>query len=635
MSDSILRRLAKRFWRCPFDQELFDSNAALSQHLIESHLGDICQRSRIPKQDGYGDIDRPSKLWFCGHCLGNMVPEALGRYPSSEIPKHISEMHPNPFGSAFITMKPTTDPVLIDQFMYEQASSEVFECRDPGCGHLLSSESAIADHWIDKHCLYATIEDVRTLLEIAPERCDAALDECLAAQYEEDRRRNRASEEPDDGYPINRWPDVPRVRSRPSEVIVYVERERARLHEEEFQEMCAASGYDDHSDMTSDEPWTPQTIRLELRFCNIQGGFIPTVQEVRRILPDVPEIEASWQDSPADFFPCKVSRSKRAIYNSEGRLQETFDGLPAGVVLYMKRVGHTRYELRLNPKPHTVRNCKVFIPVGEREWKVDFQDLEEKWETGEAVFRHQSTFEQMDALYEEAKRTKLSVRDAVYQVMQRLPKGEYIKIKEVYDVVCCRMRTCSPAAVWSQFRKEHTCYERVGPGLYRFNAAIPLPRVRDIYTNSSEANEHQTEASWEGRAGNSRLKIKVKWSEILKKSREDELFSEGVAAKTQALFVAALIREFGNSMVTRLSHIRVSGGHPLSDAPQEDFRYGNGRVFNHTQIPETSLYLYTNTDNRRKKEDILRLAAELGFPLGSVEVEIVYRPNLRDFLATI
>ena len=633
MSDSILRCLARHFWRCPFDQELFDSDAALSRLLLESHLAELCQRKRIPKQKPLGDIEMPLKLTFCGHCGGNMVPDTLGRNAISEISRHIEDEHPNPFGPAQITMTTTSDPDLIAQFVNEQVSSEVFECSEPGCAQWLSSETAVVAHWIDKHCLYASVEDVRRLLETAPERCDAALEECLAAQDAENRRHTRMHEEQDDGYRINHYPDVPRVRSRPSEVIVFIEREKVRLREEDLREMLAVSGAEDGSEPVPEEPWKPQEIRLELRFCNIHDGYVPMVEDIRRILPpltDGAEIEVSWQDEPSHFFPCKVSKTKRAIYNLDRKRREKFAGLPAGVALYVKRVGRLRYEFRLNPKLHTVRNCKVFVADGQNGWKIEVRDLEEEWETGNAVFRHQSTFDSMEALHAEANITNLSIRDAVYELMKRLPQNTVISTREVYDAVFWRLRTCSEAAVWSQFRLEHECYVPVGAGLYRFDASTPLPRVRIVHIDPTEPRHHPNVSPREGRSGNSMLLIKVKWAEILKQPRSDEVFSGDVAAENQALFIASLIREFGEPMVARLKVTPVSGRYPLSDEPLIDFSYGNGSVYNHTQVPGTDLYLHTNTDNVRKQADILHLASILRFPPGSVKVELVKPPTRED-----
>lgn len=368
MSERILKRLAKRLLRCPFDEELFDSKEGLCEHLLAHHSTDICRKQRMPKQEALGDIDRPSKLTFCGHCLGNMVPHALGRNALSEIDRHIREAHPNPNGPAVITMTFSSDPALIDRFIEDQVSPEVCVCSEPGCGELFNSEPNVAAHWADRHCYPPTIEGVRRLLETDPERFGALLEECLKAEHDEVRSRLR-QQPVADGSLIRRYPNVPRIRSRPSEYIVYVEGERATVRQEDFDEMLATEGMDAENDAPSNEPWTPHTVHLELRFCNIEGGFVPLVGELKSILrrlPDGGTIEVSWQNDP-EFFHCIVSKSERAIYSSDGKLKRAFEGLPSGVVLYITSVAPLRYEFRLKPScipSETARSSFRWAKIG-------------------------------------------------------------------------------------------------------------------------------------------------------------------------------------------------------------------------------------------------------------------------------
>ena len=60
-------------------------------------------------------------------------------------------------------------------------------------------------------------------------------------------------------------------------------------------------------------------------------------------------------------------------------------------------------------------------PDGHGGWRVEIHDQEPvEWETGDEIFRHQLTFQEMEALWQEARTINLSVRDAVHEVMKRL-----------------------------------------------------------------------------------------------------------------------------------------------------------------------------------------------------------------------
>ncbi len=638
MSERILRRIAKRLLRCPFDEELFDSEEALSEHLLAHHSPDICRKQRMPKQDALGDIDRPTKLTFCGHCLGHMVPDALGRNALSEIARHIREAHPNPNGEARTTMTFSSDPALIDRFIENQVSPEVCICREPGCGELFNSEANVTAHWADKHCYPPTIEGVRRLLEVEPERFGVLLEECLKA--EQDQERARVRQQPvADSCIIRRYPNVPRIRSRPSEYIVYVEGERACVRQEDFDEMLAIEGIDAENAEPSNEPWTPQTVQLELRFCNIEGGFVPLVGELKRILPPLPDggtIEVSWQDEPG-FFHCSVSTSERAIYSSDGKLKQAFEGLPSGVMLYIKRAAPLRYEFRLISKVHTVRGCKVFVPMGENRWRVETQNLELQWETGEAVFRHQSTFDEMPALHQEARQTGLSVRDAVHEYMREKAKDEAVSIKEVYEFVFWWMRTCSRAAVWSQFRKEHECYVRVGPGLYRFDESKPFPQVRVVHTVTTDPRQPTEHVVIGGRAPNTGIWILIRWSVILNQPCPNQFVQGGDVGETQAQFLGGIFSAFGpdHEVSRRLRGLRMNRNFPLSRNPA-DFMSQDGRTqYPYKQVPGTELYLCTQGTTPERAETIRRIVRELGFSARSVVVTIERPPTWQELLDSL
>jgi hypothetical protein len=410
-----------------------------------------------------------------------MVPDTVGRSPLSEIPAHIKESHPNPSGGpTHVSLSWSTDPELINQFMTDQALEEVYACSSAGCTRVFAKETSAATHWVEEHCDHPKGYEVQAALAADPERFDSSLAE-IFSQIEAAPKPSFL--EPDDGYPIRHLPRVPRIRSRPSEFIVYIEKQLARLRD--FQNFLEYEGLDFEAEEALTEEWRgqQQTAQLELRFCNITDGYIPLVKNVARILPplrDGETVEVSWQTDPEVWFPCKVSKSKHAIYNLQGRLKKAFAALPSGVRLYITRVGQCRYRFELHRNPHTVRDCKFFIQDGDGGWNVEIHDSQVEWETGDDIFRHQLTFEQMEALHAEARRTNLSVRDAVHEVMEQCAQDLPMHIRAVYDIVFLRMRTCSLGAVWAQFRPEHECYVRVGPCRYRFDPTRRFPEVRYI-----------------------------------------------------------------------------------------------------------------------------------------------------------
>jgi hypothetical protein len=219
-----------------------------------------------------------------------------------------------------------------------------------------------------------------------------------------------------------------------------------------------------------------------------------------------------------------VNRSKRAIYNFDGILKRLFKPLPSGVWLYLTRVETRRYKIGPKHQAHTVPNCKVFTVHDDGRWSVLRRDEFVEWETSEHVFKHQLNFTQMEALYDEAQRTGLSIKDAVYEVMKRLAQSEAIHVRDVYDVVFWQMRTCSLAAVWAQFRPEHECYVRVQPGYYLFESnAPPPPIIRPIPMRTRREDALQRPPRQVGRYV---VRQRRTWRFNVFKSRFQEVYQE-------------------------------------------------------------------------------------------------------------
>lgn len=636
MSAIDLKRFAESLWKCPFDNELFDSYLSFWSHLCELHGSDISQRHRVKGGLSLGDIERPRKLTFCGHCFDFVVPSAPDRYPASEIDRHNQEQHPNPSGPRELKISISTDPKLIDRFMEEETLRDVYTCNR--CAESFSDEASVAEHWAKDHRESPSAEEIARVVETDPGRLQDALRDFLNAASADEKRYQSEFQEREDGYVIHHSPDVPRIRSKPSEHIIYIEGEApGRLPDDELQELLLSEGWDSEGDGTADEDFDRgknQQVHIDLRFCNILDGYIPLVKPVRSILPPLPEgatIEVSWQEEPDAWFPCKVNKAKRAIYNLRGRLKEVFAKFDSGVRLYITRIGSRRYRIGLKRNPHTVRDCKLFRPDG----SVEIQDVTIEWDSDSQVFRHQLTFQQMEALRAEAIRTGLSVRDAVYQVMEQLQQLGRVHVrKDVYEAVFLPLRTCSLATVWAQFRPEHECYVRVSPGWYRFDASRPFPVVRYLARQRGQEKTDPTTGT-AARAARTKICIRVKWSR-LGKLLSDEVCDTNNSAQTMANFLGSLIREFGSAMLDRLSRIAVSRGHPLSRIPDVEFHNpADGTVYCHKLVPGTNVYVLTNSSTEEKHDDIRRLVAELGFHPESVEVSIVPNPTRNEFLAAL
>lgn len=495
MSEIVIARLAKRLLKCPFDGDIFDSSLGLRVHLCETHGAQICQQIRLMRPDSVEcSEERPNRLYCCPQC-DFAIPERSYPSATTERGQHIKDRHRNPSGPTSIGFRTSEDESLIDGFMESQQS--IAACACLCCSKNFADEASVAEHWVELLREEVTVEEARLAYDADPERFRIQLGEIFSEVAEEDLRKRLALREPDDGYIIHHVPSVPRVRRKPGEYDVYIESERVTFLDRELDELLEREGWDIADDAPFGTEWSEgrqQSTSIELRFCNIVDGYIPLGKEIRCILPPTGDgeiVEVAWEGKPGAWFPCKVSRSKRAIYNHAGRLKSVFAPFPSGVRLYITRVGPRRYRLGVKRHQHRVPNCKWFFPDGHGGWTVEIRDEDIEWETGDEVFRHHLTFVQMEALYHEA---TTSVRDAVHTAMKRLAQGQPVHVRTVHDAVFLWIRTCSLAAVWAQFRPEHSCYVRVQPGWYRFDPAGHLPTVRHVQPRNDRLPEAPRES---------------------------------------------------------------------------------------------------------------------------------------------
>ena len=123
------------------------------------------------------------------------------------------------------------------------------------------------------------------------------------------------------------------------------------------------------------------------------------------------------------------------------------------------------------------------------------------------------------------------------------------------------------------------------------------------------------------------LKVVIDWS-MLGINKAIEPIQERSDALTHAKFIGRLFKELSSEIGDQLRQLPIAStsespqkGYRLSDNPERDFFNPNAnKPFGHKLVPNTKLYLFTNTNNATKVSDIKRLARRLGFPSESIVV---------------
>src|SRR5437660_3975654 len=166
MNEIVIERLARRLLKCPFDQQLFDSDLSLRLHLCDAHRTEISRAHRVACQTATENNERPKRLYCCPHC-DFVVPDPSDENPLSAILNHIRIEHPNPnpFEPVKSSFAVSKDEELIDGYMEQQGSIERRACARQGCTAICADDDSIALHWTEEHCQPLTADEARGALE--------------------------------------------------------------------------------------------------------------------------------------------------------------------------------------------------------------------------------------------------------------------------------------------------------------------------------------------------------------------------------------------------------------------------------------------------------------------------------------
>jgi len=144
--------------------------------------------------------------------------------------------------------------------------------------------------------------------------------------------------------------------------------------------------------------------------------------------------------------------------------------IPAGTYLWLEYQDGDHYRIRPNflQKPHDV-SCKLaYLENGVLH--IELANIQMLYEGDPSVFKADLRFEDIDALFEEAQRNQLSVRDAIIQSVQELCSIDPNKrayYRDIFNLVFLK-RMCSYNSVLSLLYS-HPCFERIEKGFFRLN----------------------------------------------------------------------------------------------------------------------------------------------------------------------
>jgi len=149
--------------------------------------------------------------------------------------------------------------------------------------------------------------------------------------------------------------------------------------------------------------------------------------------------------------------------------------MPAGTYLWLEYQGGNKYRISPRPQAEKLIPCKLaYMENGKLH--ITQTEIPMRYEGDPSVFKADMRFSEIDALFEEARKANLSIRDAIIYAVQEIcitdPKNQAHR-EDVFNAVYLK-RMCSPNSVRSLL-SQIPCVESLGDGYFRY-----VPEFRNL-----------------------------------------------------------------------------------------------------------------------------------------------------------
>jgi hypothetical protein len=246
-----------------------------------------------------------------------------------------------------------------------------------------------------------------------------------------------------------------------------------------------------------DSPWRPpnKPVRLpSLNYLHITQAYFPVGYVMRAFAPEVQMVFVQFMDG--DHQPFLLDRENgllKAVHPEELRTKILRDGIPAGTHLWLEYEGSEQYRIAPRQLPFKrLVPCKL-ASLEDGQLHIEHTQISMKYEGDPSLFKANLRFEDLEALFAEASRVNLSVRDAMIYAMQEICATDLdhrAHSLDIFNAVFLK-RMCSPSSV-SFLLYTQPCFEPLGSGYFRYK---PMP---DALVKKSRKRRDRLSQLWDG-----------------------------------------------------------------------------------------------------------------------------------------
>jgi len=242
-----------------------------------------------------------------------------------------------------------------------------------------------------------------------------------------------------------------------------------------------------------DSPWRPPKAPLRLpalNYLHITQAYFPVGYILGAFAPDVQMVFLQFMDGPHQpFLLDRENGLLKALYPGGLRAKILEAGIPAGTHLWLEHEKDEKYRIAPRRLPFKrMMPCKL-AQLEKGQLHIQPIQISMRYEGNPSLFKADLGSEEIDALFAEASRVNLNVREAMIAAMQAIcatDPSQRAHWSDLLNAVFLR-RICSPSAVLFLLYTQ-PCFEPVGGGCFRYKATT-VTSVRKVQKRTDRLSQ--------------------------------------------------------------------------------------------------------------------------------------------------
>ncbi len=222
--------------------------------------------------------------------------------------------------------------------------------------------------------------------------------------------------------------------------------------------------------------WLPPASPVKLptlNYLHITQAYFPVDGLIHAFAPEVRLAFIQFIEGPYQpFLLDRDTGQLKALHPETLRDRILESNIPAGTYLWLEYQGGENYRIAPRPLPfERMVPCKLaYLQNGQLH--IEHTQIPMFYEGDPSVFKANMRFEDIEALFSEARQANISVRDAIIYAIHELCEGDprqRAHRTDIFNAVFLK-RMCSPNSV-SLLLYTQPCFEQLGEGFFRYRPA--------------------------------------------------------------------------------------------------------------------------------------------------------------------